>query len=75
MTEPTMDYEKAEVHKVHSVLLQLQLMCQGPREAYAVLVTALWQLNQIAERPISIDDFVTEVSASLRSVTEIRKMN
>jgi hypothetical protein len=57
------------------IIRDLVPVTQGPREAYAILVLAIWLLNfEIGDEKASIDDLCAEVVASLRSISApIRK--
>lgn len=64
LTPETINSEKAK-----ALLNGLTTMTQGPREAYGVLVLAIYILNfEWHDNPVSIDKLATEVSASLLSI-------
>lgn len=55
--------------KSAKLLAQVVEMSQGPREAYGLLVIALWRLNfELIDEPSTIEDFIVEVSTSLRTL-------
>lgn len=64
--------ETINVEKAKFLLSGLTSLTQGPREAYGVLVLAIYLLNfEFHDTPVSIDQLAVEVSDSLRSIQRV----
>jgi hypothetical protein len=66
-----MEVESVGCNKSDALLAELVSSCEGLREAYALLITALWRLNfDMNDKPVSIDQLCDEVCISLRSIVK-----
>lgn len=67
-------YEKIDKAKTDTILALLLMMTSGPAEAYGILAVCIHRLNfEMIDNPADIDALCTEITMSLRSVTDARK--
>ncbi len=66
---PEMSIDTIAAQKAHAILNHLLGNTEGPREAYGVLVLAIYMINfDFADNPCTVDELADGVALSIRSI-------
>lgn len=67
-----MENEQISLQKSDALMSVIVTNTEGPREAYALLCSAIWRLNfELSEEQVNIDQLCEEVGLTLRSIRKI----
>ena len=67
-----MEYEMQviDTERVQDLVAYLMLNSQGPRDAYALLVCAIWQISKLNDPPISVEQLAQEFAISIQTLKQ-----